>query len=395
MIDRISVDELYHTVVVVDDAKAMAKNYALFFGIDKWKVINHTRKRLSHVTAYGRGTSRPELFQIGEDDRSAGEYEFITAEGQNPTNGVSFQLVQPTGGLSLFEEHLVTRGNGIHSLFLTVADQNKFSELHQFLAGEGVRVRQSYTIDDAADVYFFDTRKAGGYYVKVVVPRVENWRDAITVDEEWDFSKEVSRPEHARAMTQIPSLGHFGVVVHNLMDSMEHASRIFGQPVWRGMHWSSFTGSLMDCTNNGVSVDHAYFTSMGTIGKNFNLGPDFGFEMIQPTFGPSNYKEDFLLAVGEGIHHVDLRIPFETFEDFVGTDFWWREIGAPVCMSGWLNKKNVPYPQFQYQDTRNLLGFVCETHAAHQTPIDGPPPAPGSFRMTPRYMHDYSAKVEL
>lgn len=96
MIDRIPVDELYHTVVVVDDAKAMAKNYALFFGIDKWKVINHTRKRLSHVTAYGRGTSRPELFQIGEDDRSAGEYEFITAEGQNPTTvSASSSFSQP------------------------------------------------------------------------------------------------------------------------------------------------------------------------------------------------------------------------------------------------------------------------------------------------------------
>lgn len=393
MIDKMPVDQLYHTVVVVDDAKRMAKNYALFFGIDKWKVMHHTRARLSNVTAYGRGTSRPDFFNIPEGERGAGEYEFIVAEGTNPTNGLTFQLIQPTAGLSIHEEHFVTRGNGVQALCLTVTDNNGIADIREFLAGEGVKVRQSYTIDNAADVYYFDTRKAvGGYYLKVVVPRVENWQEAIKVDETWDFSGEVSRPEQTNAMLKIQGLGHFGVVVHNLMDTVESTSRIFGQTIWRGQNWSSFTGSLMDCTNNGQSVKHAYFTSTGIIGKNAN-GMDFGFEMIQPTFGPSNYKEDFLLAVGEGIHHVDLRIPFESFEDFVATDFWWREIGAPVCMSGWLNRKNVPFPQFQYQDTRNLLGFVSETHAAHQPTTDGPPKPfmPG----IPRYMHDFGTRVEV
>ena len=61
--------------------------------------------------------------------------------------------------------------------------------------------------------------------------------------------------------------------------------------------------------------------------------------------------------------------------------------------SGWLNRKNVPYPQFQYQDTRNLLGFVSETHAAHQPTTDGPPKPfmPG----VPRYMHDFGSRVEV
>ncbi len=395
MIDRIPVDELYHTVVVVKDARAMARNYAAFFGITRWKVVHNTRKRLSNYTAFGRGTSRPEQFRLEDDWRGAGEYEFITAEGENPTRGLRFQLVQPTAGLSSFEQFLATRGNGIHSLFLAVTNQQTFSELHQFLAGEGIRVGQSYTIDDAADVYFFDTRKAlGGYQVKVVVPRVDDWQSALKVDEEWDFSNEVERPAQTEAMTRVPGLSHFGVVVHDLVSTLETTGRLFGQPYWRGMHWSSDLGTLIDCTNNGMSVNHAYFTAMGDLGKNAT-GMPWGLEVIQPTFGPSHYKEDFLLPLGEGIHHIDLRIPFDSFEDFVTTDFWWRKIGAPVCMSGWLNKKNVPYPQFQYQDTRKLLGFVSETHAMHQTAIDGGSAEISFPKGPPTYMYDFSSRVEI
>lgn len=391
MIDRIPVDKLYHTVVVTDDAKAMARNYAEFFGIDTWKVVHHTRERLSNTSIRGRGVSWPAEFNLTRADRGAGEASWTTAEGENPTTGLRFQLVQPTGGLSTYEEFLVTRGPGIHSLFLAVTDADALAELKTFLAGEGIGIAQSYTVDDAADVHLFDTRKAlGGYYVKVVRPRVAGWEDAIAADETWDFSNQVKRPERARAMTGIRGLNHFGVVVEDLQETLANVARLYGRPVWRGSHWSSFTGSLIDCTNNGAPVKHSYFTAMAMVGEN-PTGLPFGFEMIQPTFGPSHYKEDFLQPLGPGIHHIDVMIPFEAIEDFTATDFWWRDIGAPVCMSGWLRNKNVAYPQFAYQDTRALLGFVTETHPGKQAPLDPSIVAP-PFK--PQYVYDFSARAE-
>lgn len=38
--------------------------------------------------------------------------------------------------------------------------------------------------------------------------------------------------------------------------------------------------------------------------------PRLGFEVIQPTFGPSHYKENYRNLVGEGMHHMNAsRLP--------------------------------------------------------------------------------------
>ena len=55
----------------------------------------------------------------------------------------------------------------------------------------------------------------------------------------------------------------------------------------------------------GQPCNHGYFTGRADVGKN-RSGVPFGFEVIQPTYGPSHYKEDFLQVLGPGIHHVDL-----------------------------------------------------------------------------------------
>jgi hypothetical protein len=149
------------------------------------------------------------------------------------------------------------------------------------------------------------------------------------------------------------------------------------------MHWRTEPGWLEDTTTNGQPVTHAYFTGRADVGKN-RSGVPFGFEVVQPTFGPSHYKEDFLLKLGPGIHHADLVIPMQEPSEWEAINDWLAENGAPTCMSGWLRNHAA---LFHYQDTRELLGYVVEIHP----PAD--PNAPRR-RWAPDYWYDFSAKVE-
>ena len=99
------------------------------------------------------------------------------------------------------------------------------------------------------------------------------------------------------AMQQASGLTHFGVVVHDVVERVETFARLFDVPVWRGMHWHTEPGWLEDTTNNGQPVNHGYFTGRADVGKN-RSGVPFGFEVVQPTYGPSHYKEDFLQVLG-------------------------------------------------------------------------------------------------
>ena len=265
--------------------------------------------------------------------------------------------------MSTFEEFLVTRGEGVHSIFATVMDAGNFADLRKWLASEGVTVAQSYRLG-AADFYYFDMRKLlGAFYIQVVVPLQDDWERTIPVDETWDFSKELTRPRDLKGATDALGITHFGIVVDNLSEKLPNFAKLFGQPVWRGMHWRTAPGSLEDTTNNGVPVVHGYFTGRSDLGKNVS-GLPWGFEVIQPTAGPSHYKEDYLQLLGPGIHHVDVRIPLADWDEWERINRWLGDdFGAPTCMSGWLRNHSA---LFHYQDTRKRLGYVTEISRAAQ-----------------------------
>jgi hypothetical protein len=379
--NKIPLDTLHYATIVVKDAKATARRYADFYGIERWNVTVATPELLQSMTIRGRVPTSPPPYDLNGPVPVPGAYGFLSAIGSTPSGNLTFQLVQPTSGLSTFEEFLVTRGEGVHSIFATVLDAASFRAMRTWLAGEGVLVAQSYRLG-AADYYYFDMRKLlGSFYIQVVVPQQTDWEQTIPVSETWDFSGEVTRPRDLKGATEAVGISHFGVVVDNLSEKLPNFAKLFGEPVWRGMHWRTAPGSLEDTTNNGVPVVHGYFTGRTDLGKNPS-GLPFGFEVIQPTAGPSHYKEDYLQILGPGIHHVDVRIPLADWGEWERTIRWLGDdFGAPTCMSGWLRNHSA---LFHYQDTRKSLGYVTEISAPRKTA--GPQKG-----WQPDYWYDFSA----
>ncbi len=381
--NQIPFDTLRYTTVVVRDAKAHARRYADFYGITRWNVTHASPDRLEATQIRGRVRTAPPPLDLAGTMPIPGTFGFTSAIGSTPSGNLTFQLIEPAGGLSTYEEFLITRGEGVHSIFATVVDRAAFADLRGWLASEQVPLAMSYRLH-GADYAFFDMRKPlAGFFVQVVVPHDDGW-DRAEPDEVWDFSAEVARPTDVKAAVDALGITHFGVVIENLQDTLPNFARLFGQAVWRGMHWRTAPGSLEETTNNGEPVVHGYVTGRSDLGTNVS-GLPFGFEVIQPTFGPSHYKEDFLRVLGPGIHHVDVRVPFGDWDEWLRTNAWLDDnFGAPTCMSGWLRNKSA---LFRYKDTRASLGYVTEISAPRRD--NGPRKA-----WAPDYWYDFSAMAE-
>jgi hypothetical protein len=382
-VPKIPLQTLRHPTIVVHDARATALNYADFFGITTWQVRHLGPDRLQQATVRGRvPTAPPPANGMVGESPIPGAYGFISALGTSPNGNIMFELVQPTSGLSTFEEFLVTRGQGIHGLCATVLGAKEFDELRPLLAENDIRIAQSYRLGKA-EHYYLDMRKPlANFFLEVVVPSADDWPTAVAPDEVWDLSGEVTRPKDVNAAINAVGITHFGCVIDNLQERLPNFARIFGENVWRGMNWHTAPGSLEDTTTNGRPVVHGYFTGRADLGTNRTGALPFGFEVIQPTYGPSHYKEDFLLVLGPGLHHIDVRTPMADWAEWERTNVWMDErFGAPTCMSGWLRNKSA---LFHYKDTRQKLGFVTELSAPRRT--DAP-----VQRWQPDYWYDFSA----
>lgn len=365
--------------IVTRDLRETAKAYSTFFGIRSWDVRHHTEERIDELCSRGfRPTARPDL-DLATPSPLPNGFSFISATGRNASGGVFFELVQPTGGLSTFEEFLITRGMGVHSVCMTVLGQAEFEALRDRLASMGVTVAQSYRFGQA-DWYYFQARRwLGAFYVTIIVPQEAGAAVRTMPDEVWTFDDYRPAPDLAFGH-QVSGITHLGVVVPSLMDALPGIARMFGTPLWRGTHWRTAPGSLEDTTYNGTPIVHGYLTGRADFGKN-SLGVPFGLEVIQPVSGASHYKQDFLDVVGAGVHHIDLKWPVETWEQWDAMNAWMADaFAAPTCMSGWLRNRSI---LFHYQDTREMLGTVTETHP----PL--PPNSTGKL-WAPDYWFDYS-----
>jgi catechol 2,3-dioxygenase-like lactoylglutathione lyase family enzyme len=309
---------------VVRDLRAAARTYTEVFGIERWDVVRYTEERLHDTTVLGY----------------AAPYAYATATGSN-VHGVTFRLVQPTGGLSTYEQFLVTRGEGIHGVCLAAVSERSFAELLPKLRAHGVSVGQAATVDGTVRHYHLDTRAAlGGFFVEVLVPLAG---EGTRVDEHWELGDQIRRPAGVESLQRVPRIGHFGVAVNDLMARLPAYATLLGLPRWTFRHFRPEAGSLESSTLDGEEVKHAFLLALAGF-------DDVAFEVIQPTLEPTHYRRHLLDPVGEGVHHL-LILPSQDEGRWPAVRAWMGGMGAPVAMSG-----RVGAASFYYLDTRARLG---------------------------------------
>ena len=355
-------DRLHHVNVVVRDLRSTARNYALLLGVERWEVAHLGPERLRDTTAFGFETP----------------YTYATATGSN-SQGVTFRLVQPTGGLSTYAEFLITRGEGIHGLCLAVLDDRELQEMRARLPESELSVGQAATVDDAAHHYHLDTRAAlGGFYVEVVAPVGSAWDDASGADERWDFHDEVRQPQGVEELQSMPRIWHFGVAVNSVMQKLPAYASLLGLADWTFVHFRPEHGSLEHSTLNGEEVKYASLLAKADLA-------DFGFELLQSMGGPTHYKQELLDRVGEGIHHL-LALPAQDEDASLRLRSWMESLDVRIAMSGRVRHGTA---EFFYLDTRERLGgFLIEAICRHARPPDEQPPS-----REPDYRFDFSKKA--
>jgi hypothetical protein len=352
---KIPVDGLQHVTVVVNDARATARKFADVYGVAEWAVRTYGAERLRDTTTGG----------------FIAEHGYRTATGDVPTAAgpVRFVLVEPRAGWTTYHEFLHTRGEGIHSLCTAAIDPAELGALRTWLGSRDVDVAQSAVRDGVVESVLFDTRaKLGGFFIEILAPHVADWHERQPVDETWTLRDASAAPP----LMPIGGIKHFGVVVPHLMTAVRAYAELFGVTGFTFRDWHTAPGSLDNPTYNGEPVEHAYFTTMVTPHENV------AFEVIQPTIGPSHYKEDFLLRLGgPGIHHVHSGMLDDAATWSALQERMW-EAGVPMVMSGGILHN---YIDFFYLDTREALaGFVTEFVVPGANYAKGRPNVP--FAMT-------------
>lgn len=336
--------------VVVKDLEASARAYAELFGIDTWQVRRHDGNRLEGLTVSGRRV----------------EASYRTATGTLPSGAATFELIDAGRGETTYQYLRCTRQQGIHHLTLEL-EPGDLDEVSAHLAARGAPVAQEERFADGSLARLFDTSQLlGGFYLQVRSELADG-----PADEQWDLSSAYDRPG-GRGPLEVTQVHHFGVVVRDVRRTVDAYASTFGIADWNFMNWRTEPGRLDTPFYRGRPVDHGYFCGMGFNYKNF------GWEIIQPTWGPSHYRDDFLQVVGEGVHHIQLLYP-EDADDWAGIVEWLGARGIPVVMGSPLRGGATT---FYYLDTRDALGgWTIEATLRHA----GADPAKRIYDFTVEY----------
>lgn len=331
--------------VVVRELEPVMEQYAALMDITEWRVADFDQLR-SHESR-GRRVAGTFRTATGSIVVEAGA---LTQLGQ-PMAPVTFELVQPTGGESLFNEFLRGVGEGIAFLSVVLDPSAASTDVAAEMARLQVRLGASFTDADGRSRQFWDTRKLlGGYCLEVLAAMPEPVGEPRTVSG--------AAIRNGAAPIEVQRINHFGVVVPDLMDSIEAYREVFGMQEFSVKSWETQFGRLDNPYYRDRQVDHAYFTGQG-------FCEDFGFEIIQCTKGDSHYNREFFDLRGAGIHHFYSYITTSD-DEWDATVASMKSMGAELCMGSDLRGGAAEYGYFDTFD--KLGGFLIEAVVRRRPP---------------------------
>lgn len=325
MATTIPVDKWHHTGIVVKDVRAAIPRFARYFGIDRWEIRNFNAGNIGDMRYQGK--------QV--------EHSFLSAVGSN--EDIGFELIQPTGGKSSYQDMLDSVGEGMHHVFPTLCSEAEFDSLRPMLEEEGVGILQSGVINGVMKYFYLDTRKLlANTVIEVVCPLRGDFAEKMPADE-------VVIVDLARQGPQFLPTGkmlHVGVVCEDRDKVKASLSKLFGMDRW--IEFAIESGvTIQDTTFYGERVYHAYDNHVGR-------KDSLCFELITARTDKNVYHE-FLQERGEGMHHV-----FPTIcdkETFDAARPGLEKAGMPVIQDGNIGG----LMEYFYLDTRDYLcGLTME-----------------------------------
>lgn len=325
--------------VVVYDLEKTKAEYERVYGISEWGTAEVVP---SNPVSYGRTLSRtPGTWRsaIGTTTPRAGE----EGPGGRPAVPVTFELIEPTGGESPFNEHLRIKREGIAFLQIACDASDEAAIASHF---ESLGIEQLYTAEiDGQQRTFWDTRDELGGFLVEMVPHTEPRNSTGLAGDD-------------TAPMPVQGIFHFGVLVHDVLKAIPHYRDILGIEVFEAKTWETGYGRLDKPFYRGKPADNGYFTAQGAAG-------DFGFEIIETTYGECHYNKEFFDVRGPGIHHF--------FGWMTKNDQDWDRVvndmtqaGHPLIMGSPLRGEAA---EFGYFDTFDSLGgYLIEIVVRRRTP---------------------------
>lgn len=336
----VSVTHLDRIGVVVADLDAAKSHYERIYGISTWAEAEHAP---ADAVCHGRRTQRtPGTWRsaIGTTTPRVGE----NGPGGEPAYPVTFELIQPTGGESPFNEQLLSKGEGIAFIRVGIKCDANGGEcdaaVDQHFADLGVCAAYSATVDGERRT-FWDTRsRLGGFLVEMAPAAAGAYVPADVHGEEGAASASAPQP--------VQGIYHFGVLVDDVMAALPHYRDIFGIQTFDMKTWETGFGRLDDPQYRGVRGEEAavgYFTAQGFVAN-------FAFEIISMKYGSCHYNREFFDDRGPGIHHIFAWMTTEDAAwDKVVADM--TDAGHPLVMGSPLRGGAA---EFGYFDTFDALG---------------------------------------
>jgi methylmalonyl-CoA/ethylmalonyl-CoA epimerase len=137
--------EITQVSVVVRDLEAKMRNYQRAFGWGPWKIFEADGKTIQHhCTRAGKSVN---YFPVRWAEVQLGDL-------------INFELIEPQGGDSPWQEMLDTKGEGIGSIavmFRTVAESERVKAA---FAADGIGIHSSGRIGDHIEWYYLDSEPA-------------------------------------------------------------------------------------------------------------------------------------------------------------------------------------------------------------------------------------------
>jgi hypothetical protein len=263
---KIKVKGLTKVALVVEDLPVVMESYWNILGIGPWNVYVWEPPMAYERNYHGRpawGREKIAIAQVG---------------------GVQLELIQPIDGNSIYSDHLVKRGEGLHHIQLLVDDVHEATEI---LTREGYLSRQSECIGELS----YNSIEVEPLHC---ICELASTRGII--HEERTRYPDLAQESPAKVM--VKDISQVALCVADVQKTLECYWNILGIGPWDVI--TAVPPALYKTTYHGSPREYTFKIAITQIGAT-------QLELMQPLTGESVHA-DVLREQGEGLHHMQFQV---------------------------------------------------------------------------------------